>query len=191
VTALYSLYDALIGINVPTEKARAVVDAMERDMSEFLATKSDITLVRQDLDASRAATKSDIALFRQDLDASLAATKSDIALVRQELDALRASTQGEFTRVRQELDALRASTQGEFTLVRQELDALRASTHGEFTLVRQELGGAIALLAKDNQRLAERMEQKFELQRASLIIWLGSMQVVGIGLLYSLLKLGH
>ena len=156
MTALYSLYDALIGINVPTEKARAVVDAMERDMSEFLATKSDI-----------------IALFRQDLDASLAATKSDIALVRQELDALRASTQGEFTRVRQELDALRASTQG------------------EFTLVRQELGGAIALLAKDNQRLAERMEQKFELQRASLIIWLGSMQVVGIGLLYSLLKLGH
>ena len=177
MTALYSLYDALIGINVPTEKARAVVDAMERDMSEFLA--------------SRAATRSDIALVRQDLDASLAATRSDIALVRQELDALRASTQGEFTRVRQELDALRAATQGEFTLVRQELDALRASTHGEFTLVRQELGGAIALLAKDNQRLAERMEQKFELQRASLIIWLGSMQVVGIGLLYSLLKLGH
>jgi hypothetical protein len=35
------------------------------------------------------------------------------------------------------------------------------------------------------------MEQKFELQRASLIIWLGSMQVFGIGLLYSLLKLGH
>jgi len=30
---LCSLYDALISINVPTDKARAVVDAMEGDMS--------------------------------------------------------------------------------------------------------------------------------------------------------------
>ncbi len=38
---LYSLYDALLSINVPGDKARAVVDAMERDMGTTLATKPD------------------------------------------------------------------------------------------------------------------------------------------------------
>lgn len=43
---LYSLYDALISINVPNDKARAVVDAMERDMGTTLATKADIEVLR-------------------------------------------------------------------------------------------------------------------------------------------------
>ena len=47
---LYSLYDALISINVPTDKARAVVDAMERDMGTTLATKADLLLIRQEID---------------------------------------------------------------------------------------------------------------------------------------------
>ena len=101
MTALYSLYDALLSINVPADKARAVVDAMERDMTALLATKSDIALLRQDIESSR------------------------------------------------------------------------------------------ALAAKDIQRLAERMDQKLELQRSSMIIWLGSMQAVGIGILYTLQKLSH
>ncbi len=43
---LYSLYDALVSINVPSDKARAVVDAMERDMLTQLASKSDIENLR-------------------------------------------------------------------------------------------------------------------------------------------------
>ena len=50
---LYSLYDALVSINVPSDKARAVVDAMERDMGTTLATK-------KDLDALSLATKKDL-----------------------------------------------------------------------------------------------------------------------------------
>ena len=46
MNALYSLYDALVSIDVPADKARAVVDAMERDMAAILATKSDIELLR-------------------------------------------------------------------------------------------------------------------------------------------------
>jgi hypothetical protein len=46
---LYSLYDALISINVPGDKARAVVDAMERDMGTTLATKADLQILRHDL----------------------------------------------------------------------------------------------------------------------------------------------
>jgi hypothetical protein len=44
---LYSLYDALVSINVPSEKARAVVDAMERDMMDKLATKADLQHMRE------------------------------------------------------------------------------------------------------------------------------------------------
>ncbi|MGH8204319.1 MAG: hypothetical protein ACREST_06895 [Steroidobacteraceae bacterium] len=44
---LYSLYDALVSINVPSDKARAVVDAMERDMGTTLATKQDLQLLTQ------------------------------------------------------------------------------------------------------------------------------------------------
>lgn len=47
---LYSPYDALISINVPTDKTRAVVDAMERDMGTSLATKSDLLLIRQEME---------------------------------------------------------------------------------------------------------------------------------------------
>lgn len=58
---LYSLYDALVSINVPSEKARAVVDAMERDMETTLATKSDLQLLRQEL-------RQEMALIRKDME---------------------------------------------------------------------------------------------------------------------------
>ena len=46
---LYSLYHVLVRINVPNDKARAVVDAMERDMGMTIATKTDLQLLRQEL----------------------------------------------------------------------------------------------------------------------------------------------
>jgi hypothetical protein len=39
---VYSLYDALVSINVPDEKAKAVIDALEREMMDKLATKADV-----------------------------------------------------------------------------------------------------------------------------------------------------
>ncbi|MEX0733234.1 MAG: hypothetical protein WD944_11340 [Steroidobacteraceae bacterium] len=50
VDNLYSLYDALVSINVPSDKARAVVDAMERDMGTTLATKQDLEFLRRDIE---------------------------------------------------------------------------------------------------------------------------------------------
>ena len=46
----YSLYDALVSINVPGDKAWAVVDAMERDMGTTLATKQDLEFLRRDIE---------------------------------------------------------------------------------------------------------------------------------------------
>ncbi len=69
---LYSLYDALVSINVPNDRARAVVDAMERDMGTTIATKSDLQLLRLDM-----ATKSDVVDLRH-----------EVALVRKDLELL-------------------------------------------------------------------------------------------------------
>jgi hypothetical protein len=79
---LYSLYDALVSINVPNDKARAVVDAMERDMGTTIATKSDLQMLRQELVAMIAnlATREETQEVR-----------SDIALVRKDLEILSAA----------------------------------------------------------------------------------------------------
>ena len=69
---LYSLYDALVSINVPNDRARAVVDVMERDMGTTIATKSDLQLLRLDM-----ATKSDVVDLRH-----------EVALVRKNLELL-------------------------------------------------------------------------------------------------------
>ena len=69
---LYSLYDALVSINVPSDKARAVVDAMERDMGTTLATKQDLEVqrlaTRQDLEVQMLATRQDLEILRRDID---------------------------------------------------------------------------------------------------------------------------
>ena len=76
---LYSLYDALVSINVPNDKARAVIDAMERDMGTTIATKSDLQMLRQELVAmiGNLATRGET----QDI-------RSDIALVRKDMEIL-------------------------------------------------------------------------------------------------------
>jgi hypothetical protein len=75
VSYLYSLYDALVSIAVPADKARAVVDAMEHDMGTTLATKADIENLRL-------ATKQDLELLRRDME-------NRFAIVEQRIDTLR------------------------------------------------------------------------------------------------------
>jgi hypothetical protein len=82
MNALYSLYDALVSINVPGDKARAVVDAMERDMTTLLATKSDLAstqlLLKKDVDIFYTSLKNDINSLKQDGDSKYALLKKDI-----------------------------------------------------------------------------------------------------------------
>lgn len=82
---LYSLYDALVSINVPGDKARAVVDAMERDMGTTLATK-------QDLEALKLAAKQDLDILKSDV-------ANRFALLEQKVTA-------DFARVDQRFDTL-------------------------------------------------------------------------------------
>ena len=61
---LYSLYDALVSINVPNDRARAVVDAMERDMLSELVTKTEfkaeLQLLRHEMGTMRDLLSKDI-----------------------------------------------------------------------------------------------------------------------------------
>jgi hypothetical protein len=92
---LYSLYDALVSINVPSDKARAVVDAMERDMGTTLATKQDLKLLEQQLAGVRTELKQEIGNRYELLSREIGALRGDvdnkIALVRKDMEALRLS----------------------------------------------------------------------------------------------------
>jgi len=103
VTYLYSLYDALVSIAVPSDKARAVVDAMERDMGNTLATKQDLLLMKQDF----LLVKQDISSVRQEL-------RQEIQLVRQELES-------GFKLVDQRLDSLRSDLSRDLAAQRQSI----------------------------------------------------------------------
>jgi len=88
---LYSLYDALVSISVPSDKARAVVDAMERDMGTTLATKQDLLplATREDL----LATKQDLVHLKQELTGTITELRQEMvnrfALQAQEIATLR------------------------------------------------------------------------------------------------------
>lgn len=77
---LYSLYDALVSIHVPSEKARAVVDAMERDMGTTLATKQDLLLIRQEIENRYELLSREIGSLRSDLGKDLEALRLSVTL---------------------------------------------------------------------------------------------------------------
>jgi hypothetical protein len=124
---LYSLYDALISINVPGDKARAVVDAMERDMGTTLATKADLQLL---------ASKAEVAELRQ-----------DIAMVRKDMEVLATGLRAEMEHL---ATGLRADMEHLTTGLRKDQDALAAS-------VRKDQESLAASFQKDLQLLATTM----------------------------------
>lgn len=76
-------YDALVSIHVPNDKARAVVDAMERDMGTTIATKTDLHMLRQELVFSLA-SRDELAGVRADI----GTLRQDIVLVRKDMELL-------------------------------------------------------------------------------------------------------
>jgi hypothetical protein len=109
---LYSLYDALVSISVPADKARAVVDAMEREMGTTLATKQDM---------SQLATREDLLATKQDL--RLLATKEELLAVKQEIKLL--ASKEELLAVKQDLGMLKRDMENRFALVEQKIDTLQ------------------------------------------------------------------
>ena len=77
---LYSLYDALVSINVPSDKARAVVDAMERDVGTTLATKQDLLLIRQEIESRYTLLSREIDSLRGEVGKDLEALRLSMTL---------------------------------------------------------------------------------------------------------------
>lgn len=86
VDYLYSLYDALVSINVPSDKARAVVDAMERDMGTTLATKQDLEFLRRDMENRYTLLDQKIDAVRGQLEQKIEGLRAHL---EQKIDALR------------------------------------------------------------------------------------------------------
>jgi hypothetical protein len=80
----FTLYDALVSIDVPAEKARAVIGALEHDMGSTLATKQDILLLKQD-----------VLLVKQELEHRIDGLARDLARLEEkftrDLELLRSS----------------------------------------------------------------------------------------------------
>ena len=98
----YSLYDALVSINVPSDKARAVVDAMERDMGTTLATKHDLQPL---------ASREDMLLFRQELqqlrhEMKGMATRDEVQQLRQQVELQGQRLDGLRVELRKDMEAL-------------------------------------------------------------------------------------
>ncbi|MFT3905991.1 MAG: hypothetical protein QM718_06795 [Steroidobacteraceae bacterium] len=81
MNALYTLYDALVSINVPTDRARAVVTAMEQEMTTVLATKADLA-------ATQLLLRQEIAAFRDSLHQKIDSVETSLRL---EIELLRSS----------------------------------------------------------------------------------------------------
>ena len=73
-----SLYDALMSVQVPSDKARAVAEALESDMSVHLATRQDLLLLRKDVDLLRKDMDTGFALVREEMKAGLALVKAEL-----------------------------------------------------------------------------------------------------------------
>jgi hypothetical protein len=84
VDYLYSLYDALVSINVPNDKARAVVDAMERDMATTIATKADLQLLKQELTSA-------ITTNASGLQQEIGLIRQECALIRKDMEIMAAT----------------------------------------------------------------------------------------------------
>jgi hypothetical protein len=84
MSVVYSLYDALVSINVPTEKAKAVLDAMERDMFAQLVTRNEFNaemkLIRQELASGLGLMSRDMQAFKSDFEHRLASMESRLTV---------------------------------------------------------------------------------------------------------------
>ena len=162
---LYSLYDALVSISVPSDKARAVVDAMERDMGTTLATKQDLEFLRRDVENR-------FALLEQRFDANCAQQN-------QKFDTL-------FAQQNQKFDAM-------FGQQNQKFDAMFGQQNQKFdaTFARldEKVDAASTRLDQKIDRLRDDMTRDLAALDLKMTVRLGSMLLVGFGLTIAAIRL--
>ena len=156
-----SLYDALVGVAVPAEAARAVVRALEQDMEAVNAVGRDLGLIRfnhEVLKQDGSALRQEVSVLKQDV----AVLKQDVAVLKQDVAALKL----DMVEVKQDIALLKQDV----TVLKDDVaDLKRRMTAVEVELV---------CLRKDLSAM-----------EARLTLRLGSMLFLGMGLLFAALKL--
>jgi hypothetical protein len=135
MSVVYSLYDALVSINVPDDKAKAVIDALEREMMDKLATKSDI-------DHFQNATQSEFANLRELNSKELLSVRTelgkDMQLLRSEMGHFREMISADIKPLatRAELSELGRSLTTQFYLTAGGSVVLTCTILGAFSFLR-------------------------------------------------------
>ena len=183
------LYEALAGANVPSDQARAVVEALEHEMYTVLATKSDLAasmeLFKEQLARYSAEIRQEMAeqngLMRKEFYQQLAATSAGL---RQELGGQIASSAAVLrSELGGQIAAMATKEMIQGLATKEDLLGLATKVELKGLATKEELKG---LATQDQLTL---LRKDMELLRASMTIRLGSMQAVGLGVLFAALKL--
>ena len=179
------LYEALAGANVPSDQARAVVEALEHEMYTVLATKSDLAasmeLFKEQLARYSAEIRQEMAeqngLMRKEFYQQMAEFRAELGGQNASSAAvLRSELGGQIAAM-----ATKEMIQGLAT--KEDLLGLATKVELKGLATKEELKG---LATQDQLTL---LRKDMELLRASMTIRLGSMQAVGLGVLFAALKL--
>ena len=123
-------------------QAEAIVSIVS-DKHEELATKSDLEILRMDLDNFREATKTDIENLRQE-------TKAEFKNLTQKTEAefknLTQKTEAEFKNLRTELESLRQETKADIENLRELTQAYGESANNSKNWLRWGMGLNSAML---------------------------------------------
>ena len=100
------------------EQAEVLANEQVNLLNSNLATKTDIALIQQDIEALRKETKADIEALRQ-------ATKADIEALRQATKA--------------DIEALRQATKTDIALIHRDIEVLRKETKADIANLKSDL----------------------------------------------------
>ena len=155
----------LRGGGIPDTQADVHAEAAREFIMAELATKSDLEVVRRELDTS-------IQTVRKDLEASIQSVRKDleasIQSVKQELEA--------------SIHSLRKDMEASIHSLRKDMEA---SIHS----LRKDMEANIASVREEIRTLRMEMIARIEHAEARMTIRLGSMIVVATGILAALIKL--
>jgi hypothetical protein len=115
-------------IHLIDEKMDAKINARKHE----LATKEDISLLKEDIASLRLATAKDITLLKEDIASLRLATAKDITLLKDDIASLRIATTKDIASLRDDIASLRLSS-------KDDIAALRLSSKDDMTKLKDEL----------------------------------------------------
>ena len=129
----------LRGAGFEDRQAEAVVTTISTAVSETVATKSDIQLLRSEVQSFQAGTKADMKLLRTEVQSFQAVTKADMELLRADMQSFQAATKAE-------MESFQATTKADMKLLRADMELLRKDMAAMENKIVLKLGGLMVTM---------------------------------------------